>query len=253
MSRLTHEQHIEELRRSLTGLAENATGDLGLDVPTCPGWQLRTLLGHLGRVHRMALAVVATGAMTPANPKEMEPIPDNDNDLRTYFASSSASILHDLEVTDPAAPCWTFLGTADVVSFWSRRMANEHAVHLFDAQRAIASHVALNISPRSACDAIDEYVLIANGRVLAKRPEFDLGGTVHLHATDDDEGEWMFSSTPGRLVVDAGHGKGDAAIRGTAASLLLGLWGRYSLADDSRFERFGDPARINALTSVGGN
>lgn len=253
MSRLSHAEHLEQLRISLDHLNEIGAGDLDHAVPTCPGWQLRDLLGHLGRVHRMALAVITTGAMNPASPKDMEPVPGNDDEVRRYFSSSSAALLHDLGTTDPASPCWTFLGTDNVVGFWSRRMANEHAVHLYDAQRALSAEPLPVMSSSSACDAIDEYVLMANARVLPKRPDFALGGTIHLHATDDAGGEWMLSSAPGRLNVETGHGKGDAAIRGTAADLLLGLWGRFSLTDDSRYERFGDPSVVRALTDLGGN
>ncbi len=253
MSRLTHSEHIDQLQRYLDAFEGILPGDLAVEVPTCPGWTLRSLFGHLGRVHRMALAVVSTGAMSPKNPKEMEPVPDNDADLRTYFSASAHELVRDLTNTDPTSPCWTFLGTADEVGFWSRRMAQEHCVHLFDAQRAGEADPTVFSSARSASDGIDEYVLIANARSLAKRREFDLGGTVHLHATDDDDGEWMLSAAQGQLRVEASHGKGDAAIRGTAASLFLGLWGRFDLTTDARFERFGDPSAIAALASIGGN
>ena len=253
MSRLTHAQHLQELQRSLTMLGSIAAEDLDLPVPTCPGWKLRDLFGHLGRVHRMGLAVISTGAMIPASPKDLAPVPEGNDEIRDYFLSSSATLLHDLEVTDPTSPCWTFLGTGDTVSFWSRRMANEHAVHLFDAQRALDPEAAPQTAARSACDAIDEYVIMVNARVLSKRPDFSLGGTLHLHATDDAEGEWMFSSAPGRLIAEGGHGKGDAAVRGTAAGLLLGAWGRLSLTTDARFERFGDDAVIANFAGIGGN
>ena len=200
----------------------------------------------------MALAVISTGAMNPANPKELASPPDNDTDLRAYFRSSSVQLLHDLEVTDPGSPCWTFFGTDDEVRFWSRRMANEHTVHLYDALRVCESDPLLPVSPASACDAIDEYVLIANARLLAKRPDFDLGGTLHLHAADTDQGEWMLSSGPGKLVVEAGHGKGTAAVRGKAVDLLLGLWGRYDLAADVRYQRFGSDAVIATMAGIGG-
>jgi uncharacterized protein (TIGR03083 family) len=253
MRRLTHDEHLQELRTSLTRLREIAAGDLDARVPTCPGWQVRNLLGHLGRVHRMALAVITTGAMSPSPPKDLEAVPDNDLDLRAYFSASADALLHDLEATDPSAPCWTFLGTADEVGFWSRRMANEHAVHLYDAERALSPDPVPAMAPRAACDAIDEYFLIANSRQLAKTPGFMLGGSIHLHATDDEQGEWMITSTPGRLQVEPGHGKGDAAIRGTASNLLLGLWGRLSLVEGPEFQRFGDGAVVATLAALGGN
>jgi uncharacterized protein (TIGR03083 family) len=252
-SRLTPVEHVTELKRSLEQLQQIADGDLDSSVPSCPGWQTRTLIGHLGRVQRMALAVIATGAMSPAGPGELAPVPDNDVDLRAYFRDSSAQLVSDLETTDPASACWTFLGTTDEVAFWSRRMNHEHSVHLYDALRAIDEAPQLPVSPRSACDAIDEYMLLVNRRVLSKRPDFDLGGTLHLHATDTDEGEWMISSEPGRLVVEASHGKGTAAIRGTAADLLLGLWGRLDLVTDPRYERFGADQVLANMAGIGGN
>jgi uncharacterized protein (TIGR03083 family) len=253
MTRLTHPEHLDELKNSLRFFGEILERDFDTEIPTCPGWTLGSLFGHLGRVHRMALAVISTGAMAPASPKELEPVPEGDNNIRTYFETSAAALVHDLEATDPSSPCWTFLGTTDEVGFWSRRMANEHAVHLFDAQRALHSDPVPTMSSLSACDAIDEYVYIANSRQLAKRADFSLNGTIHLHATDNELGEWMITEINGKLLFEAGHGKGDAAIRGTASALLLGLWGRYSLANDLRFERFGTTSLVETLASVGGN
>jgi hypothetical protein len=129
-------------------------------------------------------------------------------------------------------------------------------VHRVDAQ--LAGGVVAPVPVELALDGIDEYFLMANVRVLPQRPGFALGGTVHLHATDGDgsgsgSGEWMLADHDGRIAVTAEHGKGDAAVRGTASDLLLGLWGRLDLRADDRFERFGSPAPLDALAGVGGN
>ena len=48
-------------------------------------------------------------------------------------------------------------------------------------------------------------------------------GSVHLHCTDAD-GEWTVAAgSDGQVEVTREHAKGDAALRGTAADLLLVL------------------------------
>ncbi|MBO0838530.1 MAG: hypothetical protein J2P28_23865, partial [Actinobacteria bacterium] len=55
------------------------------------------------------------------------------------------------------------------------------------------------------------------------------GAALHVHATDDKiggRGEWMIRRDSDGLTVEPGHGKGDAALTGPAASLLLVLMRR---------------------------
>lgn len=246
--------YLDSLTNDLQRITELAAGDLSASVPACPGWDLGQLIAHLGQVHRMALAVISTGALQPAPPASLEAPPETPQDLRAYFSSSAARLLEDLRSTPVDAPSWNFLKQPQRAGFWSRRMAQEHSIHRVDAETA-ATGGAAPIDGALAVDGIDEYFLIANVRVLPRKPGFELGGTLHLHATDR-EGEWMI--TPNRvedrltLTVENGHGKGDAAIRGTASDLLLGLWGRHSFLDD-RFERFGSASVIDAIAGLGGN
>jgi uncharacterized protein (TIGR03083 family) len=245
---------LSSLSADLERLQKLALGDLTAAVPSCPGWDLAKLIGHVGKIHRMALAVISTGALEPAHPSTLEPAPSDADGLRAYFADSAARLLHDLKTTSPDAPSWNFLGTPQVASFWTRRMAHEHAIHRYDAEHA--SGDTRPIPSDVSIDGIDEYFLIANIRVLPKKPDFSLGGSLHLHATDA-EGEWMLTSTTtdigANINVEHGHGKGDAAVRGTASDLLLGLWGRIDLQDTSRFEHFGDSTVIAAIATLGGN
>jgi hypothetical protein len=50
------------------------------------------------------------------------------------------------------------------------------------------------------------------------------GATLHLHATDDGlgaAGEWLIRGGAEHITWEHGHGKGDAAVRGTAVELFL--------------------------------
>jgi hypothetical protein len=130
-------------------------------------------------------------------------------------------------------------------------MTQEHAIHRYDAELAINDPQPTPID--LAIDGINEYFIMTNVRVLPKKPDFALGGTLHLHTTDSPDGEWMIEQTDRALTVTHGHGKGDAAIRGTASDLLLGLWGRKNLTATEDFEHFGNPEITVALASLGGN
>ena len=52
---------------------------------------------------------------------------------------------------------------------------------------------------------------------------------LHLHATDDGlgpAGEWLVRGTGGGIAWEHGHAKGDVAVRGPAADLVLALMRR---------------------------
>src|SRR5260370_36084323 len=57
------DQYLAEIRASAAQLADIVSAhDPDLPVPTCPGWTLRRLATHLGRVHRWAAEIVSTRA-----------------------------------------------------------------------------------------------------------------------------------------------------------------------------------------------
>jgi uncharacterized protein (TIGR03083 family) len=220
-------------------------------VPSCPGWDVTRLAGHLGRVHRMTLGVLtntvdgfpdmSTLAKPPADPRL----------VADYVREGAAQLDAALAGRDPNSPCWNFLNEPPFARFWFRRQCHEAAVHRFDAELAVSSAATPTTSAAIGVDGVDEYFVLVRERLLAARQLDSLGGTLHIHATDI-EGEWMIDLTDGSLTVSHGHGKGAAAIRGTAADLFLGLWGRLDLRADDRFERFGSTDVINAAATLGG-
>jgi uncharacterized protein (TIGR03083 family) len=218
-------------------------------VPACPGWDAGRLATHLLGVHRMVTHAVTTGAPPPAG--ERPAWPRGAAALRAELAGSGAALVALLAAADLDRPVWSFIPGQDTVAFWCRRMTHEHAVHRVDAQQAAGLPVVPVPTP-VAVDGIDEWLMIANERTLPRRATpLVLGGSVHLHATDA-VGEWTIRSVGGRLVSTPGHGKGDAAVRGPASTLMLGLWARADLLGPD-VERFGDPAVVAALAGVGGN
>jgi uncharacterized protein (TIGR03083 family) len=217
-------------------------------VPTCPGWTVSRLAGHVGRVHRMGARIVRLQLNEPPARGDLLPPPDHPDDLAHYVRTGLAEVLDALEKAKPDAHMWNMVGSPRDASFWSRRMTHETAVHRADAQLAVGYELH-SVAPQLAIDGIDEYFDLIPNRVLAARADATLGGSLHLHATDGP-GEWMVDIESGVLTVAHGHGKGDAAIRGTASDLLFGVWGRLAF-DSPQFECFGDPAVLDRFVEIG--
>jgi uncharacterized protein (TIGR03083 family) len=220
-----------------------SSAPLDAPVPSCPGWDLATLAGHLGSVERWAAEAVSTGAAPASRPAR----PDTHAELVDWVAESAVMLLDALGAADPAAPTWHPFPGEQVNRIWFRRQAHEHAVHRWDVEQA-AGHPS-PLDPVLSSDGIDEYLDLGLGRL---RRRDDIGfpaGSLHLHCTDVD-GEWLvWADADGELQLRREHAKGDAAVRGPAEAILLALWGR-SGADG--VEVIGDASVADAWLALPG-
>ena len=204
------------------GDAASAAG-LGAAVAACPGWTVADLVYHVGEVHSFWRTIVAERRSTPDGLAE-PPRPADDALLGWYREGIDATV-RVLRDADPAGAVWTWAPQQDV-AFVRRRMAQETAVHRWDAEHAAGRDHAIDAP--IAAGGIDEFLEFFVGR--ARRDADPVGGSVHLHCTDTD-GEWVVRpSGDGRTFgVTREHAKGDAALRGAASDLLLLLWRRVPL------------------------
>ena len=116
----------------------------------------------------------------------------------------------------PATPVWTW-GRDKHAGFVLRRMAHETAVHRLDAERTAGREHT--IDAELAADGIDEFLF--EFLMWVDPNAGALAGSVHLHCTDV-AGEWLVGDDGhGGYDVTRAHAKGDAAVRGPAADLLL--------------------------------
>jgi uncharacterized protein (TIGR03083 family) len=215
-----------------------AAGSSALDAPVraCPEWNGADLVYHIGEVHRFWRRVVAE-RWTEYH-EGPDPERPGESALVDWARNERDELLRVLRGADPATKVWTW-STGDDVAWVQRRMAQETAVHRWDAE--VAAGIDASIQPNLASDGVDEYLAY----FLGARPVAP--GSVHLHATDAP-GEWLVRFGDGDPKVTREHAKGDAAMRGPAAELLLALWQRFPLAD---LDLIGDTGAVDRLMSIG--
>ncbi len=211
-------------------------------VAPCPGWTVADLLWHLTEVHHFWGTIVAErrddwkGYTEPSRPVAEA--------LAEMYRHGREHLLTTLAGADPSTSVWTWADD-HTAGFVIRRMAQETAVHLWDATEAAG--MVNPLEPTLASDGIDEFLTHMLGDVVEGAEP--VAGSVHLHC-GDVPGEWTVRETDTGFAVVREHSKGDCAIRGSASDILLALWRRVPL---SRCDVVGDAdvaARFIAHTSL---
>ncbi len=206
-------------------------GALNVDIPPCPGWDMRELVRHLGLIHLWAAGNVAF-------PKDdwlvVDDLPDlaghwpdlasswpGDADLVSWYRDTHANLLRILETASPDVEAFTFLPAPSPLAMWARRQASELAIHRFDAEtsRGITSH----FDPLFAADMLDELL---SGFAPRSR-EIDVDGERALHVHAEDIGEHWYLTFGPQGIATARNGKdADLTVTGKAAELYLSMWNR---------------------------
>ncbi|MGV9857165.1 maleylpyruvate isomerase family mycothiol-dependent enzyme [Gordonia sp. NPDC003425] len=243
------EQWLAAIKSESEILASTSVGDLAIAVPSCPGWTVHDLLGHVGAVHRWAADRVAGTRLYRGYDGIPVPGPDAVID---WYVEGRDQLVSTLGSHDPDDRASTFVGER-TVAFWYRRQAHEVAVHRWDLESATQPPEPTPIPAALATDAIDEWFEVFAQRSIARGPGVPpelAGRSMHLHATDVDDGEWSVDITADGFEWRREHSKADVALRGSAADLLLTVWHRIPRDD---VERIGDhfvAARVLDLVHV---
>lgn len=212
-------------------------------VPTCPGWTLNQLLKHVGRGNRWCAQIIAERRAEGLDPREVrdgKPPEDPDGAI-DWLNQGAQAVLDAVDRVGPETRVWTFLGPKPA-GWWIRRRVHEATVHRADAALAVGAEFSL--PPELAADAISEWIERVVVQSDPHAPALERGIALHLHATDDGlgpTGEWTITNDEDGLNWTHDHGKGDAAVRGTATELLLAIVRRRTV-DELGVEVFGDRA-----------
>lgn len=211
--------------------AAKVPGALGAPVPSCPEWTVLDLIHHLGTTYEWVATHVTRGETTPPDPAPdpaERTLPEGESALG-WWDEQYSLVIAALEAVDSRLPAWNWAPQAKQAAFWQRRMANETAVHRWDAQMAVG--LPEPIDAALAVDGVAEVLdtWLPAGVRLGPR---DRGGIAHLRATDA-AAEWFVRLRPeGFALLDTGtvldtsapHERVIAA--GNASDLMLALWGR---------------------------
>ena len=240
-------EHIAAIAREGRSLAK-AAQDAGFDaaVPTCPGWNTRDLVRHVGEIHLWAAAHVAHPQDPPHFETEdrllaglSEHWPNlgifwvDDEDLIAWYLQTNDNLVHSLETAPADLEAWTFLPAPTPLAMWARRQAHETAVHRFDAESALRD--GSRFDRAFASDGVDELVTGITTRrrldVPVQRPQ-----TMMLHATDTDD-RWLVTLASDAVTTVRKDGPADVIVAADASDLYLNMWNRI---EDSAVSVSGD-------------
>ncbi|MFE7574741.1 maleylpyruvate isomerase family mycothiol-dependent enzyme [Streptomyces sp. NPDC057521] len=250
MGLLAHERYCEEIIRLTGELRSTLRGaDLGATVPTCPDWTLRELAEHVGRAHRWAGEIVRTRAAEAVPDEKVpdnSPAGDDPAALDAWLAEGAAGTVAALREAGPDTEVWSWAWDHSA-GFWARRMALETVVHLADA--ALAAEVPYTMAPELAADTVEEWLQIVRFAQdhYEDRETAELRGdgrTLHLHATDVPDAEWLIELGAEGVTWSREHGKADVALRGSLTDVML-VFNRRLAPDSDRVEVLGDAGLLD--------
>ena len=262
-------EHIAALQAEgdrLASITEAAAPDA--PVGSCPGWQLRDLIQHVGSVHRWATGFVAeerTDWVDLAEPDMLRAGPADDRLLAAWFREGHQRLVATLRNADPEVSCATFLAAPSPLAFWARRQAHETAIHRADAELAAGAAPAdvAPFPPGLAIDGIDELIMGFARRASKRRLRADPPCWLAVHAQANPGAPADGPDAPGghqatdwliRMGTDSaevacgpvpaggppdGHG---CQLTGPPGALYLTLWNR---AGADGLAQQGDPRALD--------
>jgi uncharacterized protein (TIGR03083 family) len=189
-------------------------------VPSCPGWDVRALVEHLGEVYSDKVACMRLGRRPEEGEKSVRPA--EGQDLLDWYRERLGELLGELETRHPASYAYTWFPPDRTVGFWHRRMAQETAVHRVDAE--LAAGGVTPVDPELAADGADEVLMFLAGPWWDDEPV--AGATGSTYAVRTGGRAWRVTLEPERVVLDRGDGEAVAGVEGEPHDVLMWLWGR---------------------------
>ncbi|HEX2419673.1 MAG TPA: maleylpyruvate isomerase family mycothiol-dependent enzyme [Micromonosporaceae bacterium] len=133
-----------------------AVDNLELSVPSCPGWTVADLIGHVAEAYQHKTECIRQGKL----PKPWPPPPTGEEPVERFDRSLS-ELLAEFDKHQPTDAAGTWYTPDQSVGFWIRRMAQETVIHRVDAELAISDVTA--IPTDLALDGVDEVLGIFLG------------------------------------------------------------------------------------------
>ena len=227
----------------LAALAQDQ--DIRLPIPTCPGWTLEQLVGHVGRGHRWAADLVRRRLPEPVPLPEVV-VPAGPRERGAWLTEGARLLADAVRDAGPEQPVWTWQPDRSA-GFWLRRMLHDEVVHRFDAELALGvpGGLAADLAADGVSDVLDTVAALSRPGLGVPSPFAGLvgaGETLRFTATDPKLGpghEWSATRGPAGVTWRHGAGPADVTVRGPARQLLL-LLNRRLTVDAAEVEISGD-------------
>jgi uncharacterized protein (TIGR03083 family) len=247
---LTVEEHIAGFGDAVArGAAAARAAGLDAAVPTCPGWNVRDLVAHVGMVHRWSNAQLTGDPMD--SDAELEAAGRADADPIAWWVAGADELSTTLRSVPDDVEAMVFLNDAPPPRrFWARRQCHEATIHAVDALAArlgrSPSGDEAAIPDSIAIDGIDELLcgFLTRGRKLA----VDTARRLAV-CPDGASPSWTIELSAGSPVA-VRHAPGtaidaDETLTGPVVDLYLALWNRGHLpADGATVAWWSEVARI---------
>jgi uncharacterized protein (TIGR03083 family) len=203
-------------------LLTDAAARAGLDaqVAACR-WDVRSLVTHIGGVHRWAADIVHTAAPSgdTAAGRAVGQGP-GDAALLEWFRDGHAALMSALRAAPADLACFAFLPAPSPLAFWARRQAHETGIHRADAESA--SGAITPFAPSFAQDGIAEML---HGFAARRSNAVSTPGTIALRPTDGGVA-WLVTLGGDRIAAEPSDADADAVVGGSSSDLYLWLWNR---------------------------
>lgn len=248
---LTPARFLASIQSDSAALAKAASEGLDAPVPSCPGWTVRDLVLHTGRVHRGKEKVVRERLQH--DDLEFE---EPSEGLLDWFRKGAELLINTLRSVGPDEPVWSWHPPDQTAAFWYRRIAHETLIHRVDAELAHGS--VSGIDPEIAEDGIDEglkvfiegyppWALVTRGNGLIRM-------TTGLRHWSLQMASFSGTTRSGRVLeniptvlLTGDAGRWDSEIKGDPVALNLWLWGRAPL---NRLKLNGDRSLAARLREI---
>ncbi|MBT2481798.1 maleylpyruvate isomerase family mycothiol-dependent enzyme [Streptomyces sp. ISL-94] len=214
-------------------------------VPSCPGWSVSDLIGHLGGVQRYVAHILRERLTQAPDPSDLSlyglpadpdvlaawprperapnrgPAPDA---LTAWYAEGARSLAGLFRELGPDVPVWSW-SAEQSSGFWLRMQTIELAVHRWDAQSATGTPGPLD--PALAADAVSQAVeVMAPARHSQEAARAGAGERYRFRRTDGPE-SWTVLFSGDEVVAEPGSEvPADIEAEGSASDLALFLCGR---------------------------
>ena len=224
---MDHHAYARQIAADVARMSEVVTGlALSSPVPSCPGWDVRELLRHLGGVHTWARSYVSDPRPDPIRESLEEQVGGwpGDDDLVSWFRGGGLELAAAIDDADPGLATWTFLDAKTPLLHWARRQTHETAIHRVDAELA-AGVDSVTFPTAIAVDGIHELLTAFITRPR-RGPRHPTPVVLEVTAADVDQA-WTVRFDAESCRADVGGADdADLRVRGSADTLYRWVWNR---------------------------